>query len=349
MKKIVLCVFVILILLFITSSVVYSKTVPFTYEYDFDHTNSIIFNITPNKSVVDFKNNFTYRGELKNITVYNNNKELMETNMKVKYANKELTVSVIGDLNCDGLCNIVDLSLLVRSYIGQSGYVITDEVVKKSADIDRNEIINITDISRMLKYIVKGKLSQTDISKNAKVSLEEINGDVYYNDYKEINIINPAFGRIIISSIDEDMVDVMLGNGNKVLNVYGKKLGTTQIKLKCEKTLEAEESEVIYYANIVKAPGRNAINVRNTNGTSFIGDIENVITPLMYNLIIENTEMNKIDLTIENLEIAEIINETNTSKTIKGKKAGTTRIRCKCYSGEFFEEDEFYINVTFTN
>lgn len=118
-----------------------------------------IYRISPNTTITDFISNLSTNG---NISVYNANgeeeanyDELVKTGMIIKVSkdNKEieLTISVLGDTNGDGIADITDL-VDVRKHI-QEVNAITKKEILLSVDINEDGIIDITDLVKIRKHI----------------------------------------------------------------------------------------------------------------------------------------------------------------------------------------------------
>lgn len=76
--------------------------------------------------------------------------EIIKTGMKLKLSNnKEYTLIVRGDTNCDGRLSLMDISRLVLHYNEAKGYELIGDA-KKGADMNADGVINLVDISQMV-------------------------------------------------------------------------------------------------------------------------------------------------------------------------------------------------------
>ena len=149
-------------------------------EASYEVKENYIINVIPETKVEEFieKVKNTIIGE--NYNLYDNNKEQIKYDSKenqnnnsdktkdnqnenlnsktnfvatgdiLKVDEKEYTVIVLGDLNSDGLLNVIDLAKL-KKYITEIENL--DEKYKLSADINQDETVNIIDSVRAKQYI----------------------------------------------------------------------------------------------------------------------------------------------------------------------------------------------------
>ena len=81
---------------------------------------------------------------------------IIKTGMKLKVSNgKEYVIAVRGDMNCDGLIDIVDLSKLLAHYVQSKGFILQNSPLL-AADLNCDGIVDIIDISQMVVLYSKG-------------------------------------------------------------------------------------------------------------------------------------------------------------------------------------------------
>ena len=138
----------------------------------------IIYRIMPKTSIENFLSVFTIEDEgTNNIEVRNQGNDIPKTSGYVAtgdYAvfstsstvgdvlNSEswpYMLSVVGDITRDGETDQRDLSDLIRYFIGNTNYNITEEARLKSADVNGDNTVDIRDISNEISYIVTGRES----------------------------------------------------------------------------------------------------------------------------------------------------------------------------------------------
>ena len=78
----------------------------------------------------------------------------MELHSGGSTAPKSIPISVIGDVTGDGLCNQIDLNLIIKHYIGFGDSILTAPEKLKSADINNDGSINNIDFSNLIRCIV---------------------------------------------------------------------------------------------------------------------------------------------------------------------------------------------------
>ena len=77
--------------------------------------------------------------------------EVVKTGDKVVANQKEYNVIVVGDINCDGMCNISDLSKYKRYIIEENKL---SNLQLEAADVNHDKESNLTDLSQIVKYII---------------------------------------------------------------------------------------------------------------------------------------------------------------------------------------------------
>lgn len=87
---------------------------------------------------------------LDNDVIITSNKQIIKTGMKIKLSNdKEYTLIVRGDINCDGRLSLIDISKLIMHYNEAKGFELTG-MPKKGADMNADGEINLVDVSQMI-------------------------------------------------------------------------------------------------------------------------------------------------------------------------------------------------------
>lgn len=126
---------------------------------NYEEGDKYIYRISPKTTITEFLANLSTNG---NIRVYNadgeeetNYDEFIGTGMKLQVTKDdkviELTISIIGDINCDGDADITDL-IAIRRHIQKLQEITRKEIVL-SADINEDTSIDITDLVKIRKYI----------------------------------------------------------------------------------------------------------------------------------------------------------------------------------------------------
>lgn len=125
-------------------------------DYSVNNTDKVIAKIPASTSLDIFKTKITANQEYK-ILDKNNNEVTsgeMKTGYKVKFDTEEYVISVIGDINGDGLLNILDLARMRAHLVGRKGYILSG-IYLNSADISGNGEVDILDLARMRKECLK--------------------------------------------------------------------------------------------------------------------------------------------------------------------------------------------------
>ena len=180
----------IIFILLITSSMLVQAATSLTSDvFLVSDLNKTISRIPPKVSITDFKNQFSQKAE--NIHIYTDEKKTKEvtegyvaTNMVFTYeGSKDIYhISVIGDLNSDGIANQIELNRIIKCVIGMKGYEL-EGLNKLSGDITGDGVIDQRDVSALIKYIVFGTLDVGDILKPVAPSIEVIKGESNTENY----------------------------------------------------------------------------------------------------------------------------------------------------------------------
>lgn len=126
-------------------------------DYIIDTNKNVIKNISTNSTVTEFEKNIT--GNM-TYTIYDakdNHKkqgtELIKTGDKlITEDGKEYTLIVKGDVNSDGLCDIVDLSMEKRAIIKSIEFTETQKI---AGDINEDKSLDVIDLSNIVRFIIK--------------------------------------------------------------------------------------------------------------------------------------------------------------------------------------------------
>ena len=108
-------------------------------------------NTTKNDFINSIYNGIKYEIKL------NSSNEFIATGDKLEILDKddnkicEYIVVVLGDINGDGIINKDDVLLLSKYII--SNNISNNEIYYKALDVDRNTVIDINDVIKMVKYI----------------------------------------------------------------------------------------------------------------------------------------------------------------------------------------------------
>ncbi|MBP3255337.1 MAG: dockerin type I repeat-containing protein [Clostridia bacterium] len=170
--KFSLILFFILVFVLLTSSICNALTIENT-KYTLDKENHMISRILPGTSANDFLNAFSitdggttkkivrdkhFTIEKTNEIVYTGDyaefKQTITSGDAMMSAAEPYVLSVIGDINGDGISDQRDLSLLIRHYIGLENCILTEPEELKSADINNDTEINTIDLTKLIRYIV---------------------------------------------------------------------------------------------------------------------------------------------------------------------------------------------------
>lgn len=109
----------------------------------------------------DFLKNITTNMEVSVVaedgTEITDGNAIIKTGMKVKVSNgKEYVIAVRGDMNCDGMIDIVDLSKLLAHYVQSKGFILVNAPLL-AADLNSDGTVDIIDISQMVVLYSKGE------------------------------------------------------------------------------------------------------------------------------------------------------------------------------------------------
>ncbi len=175
-------------------------------------TDKNISRVAPNTTIEEFKKNIN-----SNITVYEDEaltKEVVsgyiKSNMFVKYLdnNRVFKLSVVGDLDNDGILNQIELTKIIR-YIVDEKYKIFDEIGLLSSDVNFDGIINKEDINIIIKYIVFGNLDIPEVKQVQSPNLTVISGkqenDVYVSNVRvQVNQVEQNALKTVYRIISKD-------------------------------------------------------------------------------------------------------------------------------------------------
>ena len=252
----------------------------YAYKIDEDQEKPIIYGVVPNTDVTDFLTNVdgdvrTRNTDQIDLYEFKNNSfqkvtdgivktemyllknELESSTPTALRAEEIYKVSVVGDINKDGISNQIDLSALIRHYVGLSGYVITDDAVLKAANPYEDNTVNILDVSYLIKYNVEGEFPTIE-RESYNINLSETSGETSCPNTKTFTITNPSGGKIKVSSADEGIATASVSDN--VVTVTPVAQGTTQITVHSEETIKYEEATATYTIVVNKGIGYIALS-----------------------------------------------------------------------------------------
>ncbi len=162
--------------------------------------------VFPNTDIEEFKNNldgeyFIYQDSTKTKEVESG---IIKTGMVAsrKDGSKDYIISVIGDINKDGLFNQVDISLLIKHLVGLQNFILKD-ILLKSADIKYDENVNQIDLTAAISYLVFGRLDNTFPDPNEEDKQTE---GIKIDSFKETNVTINSI-EVSISAQDNSGLD----------------------------------------------------------------------------------------------------------------------------------------------
>lgn len=228
-RLLIICIFALFSLLFLKSEVNAAEKYGEFYEINGIHVTRVL----PETTYSDLKNNL----ENNNIIVKNNGNEILENDyvgsgMTLETQNGTYTVSVVGDLDGNGLITITDLSKL-RLFV--SGLNTLSDTYRLSADINNDGNITITDLTQINLIVVKIKdiyapdsfVPKTVTSKNTVTvvgeTTDENSGNIEYyfkidnGNWVQNSNVNSGyytFNNIDLSSQHTVRMKVIDGEGN---------------------------------------------------------------------------------------------------------------------------------------
>jgi len=174
--------------------------------YNIDVNNKIISRIGPKTSVEIFKKATNIQnGELKIYKDRDLNEEVttgyVGTGMYVTNENGQdiYQISVIGDLDGDGIASQTELTHIIRNITGLNGYDL-EGIVRISADINGDGNINQIDVTKYINYLVYGELDIKRPEPDFDLVAPEIN----------INVENKTTSTITVkvsATDDKEMAD----------------------------------------------------------------------------------------------------------------------------------------------
>ena len=202
-----------------------------------------IYRIDPKTSIEEFRKNIEI-AEGKEIKIYKGKREVTEgyvgTGMIVKEAEgkveQEYILSVIGDMNGDGIANQIELTMIIRHIVGLEEWQL-EGLNGESADITGDGKLNLVDVSKLINYIVYGKweyeIVKTPEAPGIRVISEKIGNTEYYLEKAEIEIeTNPKVenGRTTYKiagdkvqeerEIKKGEIITLEGEGNYIVTAY---------------------------------------------------------------------------------------------------------------------------------
>ncbi|MBP3255166.1 MAG: dockerin type I repeat-containing protein [Clostridia bacterium] len=161
MKKILSVILIIVVMIFTLTIMSISSNAIEILSREYKIKDNIISYVIPDTSVNSFRSKMKKFDSVQMTIVEGTNtitEGIIKTGMAVIFTDGTdsvaYKVSVAGDVNSDGESNQIDLSSLIRHYIGLSNFQLTEEEKRVSADINGDEDINTIDLSKLIRYIV---------------------------------------------------------------------------------------------------------------------------------------------------------------------------------------------------
>ncbi|MBP3255947.1 MAG: hypothetical protein J6M60_05615 [Clostridia bacterium] len=177
-------------------------------------------------------------------------------------ASEPYEISVLGDVNKDGIHNQVDLSMLIRHVIGLTNYQLTEESLLKAGDINGDTAINQIDLSASIRSIVREETLKLESSRQAyNMTLSATSGTVIYSNTGTFTVKNPSGGKISARVKDETIATVSVNNST--ITYTPKKAGTTEIIVASAATDTKTASSAIYTLTVNKAEGSLVLDQTN--------------------------------------------------------------------------------------
>lgn len=121
------------------------------YKIDDNYIMNITHSTTKEKLISNIETNLKTTILNEDSSEITNNSEIIKTGYKIKLSNnKEYTLIVRGDVNCDGKLTLTDVSKIVLFYNGNKGYELTG-AAEKSADMNLDGKFTLTDVSQLVE------------------------------------------------------------------------------------------------------------------------------------------------------------------------------------------------------
>ena len=269
MKKRTKNLLYIIILVFLIISALFlftTKSEAHEFSFKINTDSKIIYRVTPNTYYSVFLKNMKGQvtGEEDIVELYDNGNKIssgiVKTGMTlVRNYTENYDVAVLGDVTGDGLFNQIDLSYLIRHYVGYSESILTGKAKLKSADTNNDGEINIIDISSAIIGLTTGSLLE-DVRPNidnprivGTITLSEKNGTTIYPNTKTVYVSTISNGRLSATSSDKTIADASI-YGN-TLTIKPWKAGTVTITVTSAATEKYTAATVTYNLTIQKAAG----------------------------------------------------------------------------------------------
>ena len=136
-------------------------------------TDEIISRVKPETTIEMLKS------KVENVEIIDGeDKSNVKTGMVAKYGEngRIYEISVLGDINGDGILNQIDLTREIRESIKSEKWRIEKEVEKISADVNFDKEINEKDIRMIINYILYGELHVKEVERVIAPKTEVISG-----------------------------------------------------------------------------------------------------------------------------------------------------------------------------
>ncbi|MBP3255340.1 MAG: dockerin type I repeat-containing protein [Clostridia bacterium] len=247
-------------------------------------------------------------------------------------ADRIYKASVIGDISEDGETNIIDLSALIRHYIGLSNYVITDGYLLKSADFYDDDVINPIDITYLIRYILNGTFPNIE-KQDYTMSLSETSGETTCPNEKIFTVTNPTGGKISAITSNGNIATASVSGSTITITPIAP--GTTTIKVTSEETAKYKAGSATYTIMVNKGIGY--ITLSATEGV--------VVKDETISFNVTSKHGNKTQLHIDNALVADA-KISNGLVTVTGINAGNTKITLTAPENDSYTEATAVYNVT---
>lgn len=119
------------------------------------------------------------KSKLENVVVIDTAEtEIVKTGMTAKYEEngRMYEISVLGDINGDGILNQIELTRVIREYLKCEDWRIEEEVERLSADVNCDGKIDEKDVRSIVNYIVYGKLETKEVEPVVAPKVEVVSG-----------------------------------------------------------------------------------------------------------------------------------------------------------------------------
>lgn len=158
-------------------------------QYVVNNIDYIVSRIDPKTTIEQVKNAFDIPAE--KIHIYKDDTFAEEiqtgyigTGMQIKCdgTGQSYAISVIGDIDGNGLANQIELSKIIKHIVNMEEYELK-ELYALSADITGDDKIDQRDVTALIRYIVFGEFNISDVKRPKAPSIEIITGTAGENEW----------------------------------------------------------------------------------------------------------------------------------------------------------------------